>query len=185
MKLLTEMDLLLAVKDISEDNVKKYLPYLNKIFDKYEINTKLRLAHYIAQVGHESLNFSKCVEMGNDKYFLMYESGQVAKNLGNTQPGDGKKFKGRGLIQITGRWNYTACGKYLGIDLVNKPELLEVPEYAVESSGWFWKLHNVNKYADLDNIELVTKAINGGLNGLDDRKKRLVNSRLMADMFFS
>lgn len=93
------------------------------------------------------------------------------KQLGNTQPGDGWKFRGRGLKQITGRANYRDCGKALGLDLETSPDLLLTPENAARSAGWFWSAKGLNAIADTGNVEAMTRRINGGLNGIDDRKK--------------
>lgn len=94
------------------------------------------------------------------------------KNLGNTQPGDGALFIGRGLKQLTGRANYRACSRDLHGDdrLLTHPELLEEPEAAAESAVWFWASHQLNRLADADNISAVTSVVNGGQNGLTDRK---------------
>ena len=91
------------------------------------------------------------------------------KDLGNTQPGDGWKFRGRGLIQITGRANYTRCGSALGVYLLDQPELLERPDLACESAAWFWETHGCNELADKNDLLGVTKRVNGGTNGLDER----------------
>lgn len=102
----------------------------------------------------------------------IYGGAWGGKNLGNTQPGDGWKFRGRSLIQVTGRSNYEACGKALGLDLINHPELLERPENAARAAAWFWSSKGLNKLADNDNIKAITAVINGGDNGLTDRIKR-------------
>lgn len=91
------------------------------------------------------------------------------KKLGNTQPGDGFRFIGRGLKQLTGRDNYTRCGKALTLDLVNQPELLEQPPAAALSAGWFWGTNNLNDLADAGNFELLTRKVNGGTLGLSER----------------
>ncbi|GKX50596.1 endolysin [Budvicia aquatica] len=91
---------------------------------------------------------------------------------GNTAPGDGWKYRGRGLKQITFKDNYTHCGKALGIDLIANPELLERDEYAARSAGWYWKARNLNQYADANDFTRLTYMINGGYNGIDDRRER-------------
>lgn len=90
---------------------------------------------------------------------------------GDEASGEGWKFRGRGLIQVTGKTNYTACGQFLKIDLTQTPEYLETLPGAVDSAVWFWQLHNLNQYADLDDIKTITKKINGGYNGLEERTK--------------
>lgn len=102
----------------------------------------------------------------------IYGGAWGATNLGNTQPGDGWKFRGRGLMQITGRANYAACGKALGIDLLASPELLEQPATAARAAAWFWTSRGLNALADADDIAGITRKINGGTNGLDDRRAR-------------
>lgn len=100
---------------------------------------------------------------------------QIANNvyagrMGNTAPGDGWKYRGRGLIQLTGKNNYRLCGEALGLDLLGRPELLEELEHACMAAGWFWKSNGLNELADKGDIEGITLRINGGLNGLSDRK---------------
>lgn len=123
------------------------------------------LAAYMAQVAHESDNFNTAEEYASG---AAYEG---RKDLGNTQPGDGKKYKGRGYIQLTGRGNYQKAGDALGIDLVNNPELAEEPENAAAISVWFWKSKVRPQVPDFMDTERVTKVVNGGFNGLTDRLK--------------
>ena len=100
-------------------------------------------------------------------------------DLGNTQPGDGRRFKGRGLIQITGRSNYTACSLGLGLGnaLINQPDLLERSDLAARSAGWFWNSRNINRFADRDDLNSVTRTINGGLTNIEDRALRLSRAK--------
>lgn len=123
------------------------------------------LASFLAQTKHESDKFNSIVEKGSDKYFDKYEPGtELAIKLGNTQKGDGKKFKGRGYIQITGRSNYRQVGNALGLDLLNNPELLETPENAAKASIWWWK-NNVRKRLpnnDFSNNYAVSGLVNRG-----------------------
>ncbi|MGB4440272.1 MAG: glycoside hydrolase family 19 protein [Sedimentibacter sp.] len=167
---MTEKELKMAMPGITVKNLKKYLPVLNSVLSDYGINTPIRLAHFLAQIGHETLSFYYYREIGSG---IAYE---CRKDLGNTQKGDGVKFKGRGAIQITGRSNYLEVSKFLFGDdrLLNNPELLELPEFGIKAACWFWTKHNLNKYADEDNIIKITKKINGGINGLKDRKERLL-----------
>jgi putative chitinase len=90
--------------------------------------------------------------------------------LGNTEPGDGWRFRGRGLIQTTGRKNYATCGAGIGLDLISNPDLLLEPEHAAASAGWFWSSRGLNRFADAGDLEGCTKKVNGGLKGLDDRR---------------
>lgn len=148
-------------------NADVFVPHLNKTMERYEINTRPRIAMFIAQLAHESGSFRYTQEIASG---AAYEG---RKDLGNTEPGDGKRFKGRGLIQCTGRDNYRACSKALfGNDvLLTTPQLLETPQYACLSAGWYWEKRNLNIYADKGAIKTVTVRINGGLNGYDDRKE--------------
>lgn len=149
----------------------QYLDALNDLFEKGGVNTVNRIAGFLSQIGVESGEFRYVRELGNNAYFDKYDTGSLAKRLGNTpeKDGDGAKYKGRGLIQITGLANYKACGKALGIDLVNKPELLEQPKYAVASAGWYWNARNINAACDADDIVRITKLVNGGTNHLAER----------------
>lgn len=136
---------------------------LNAAMAEFSINTPARQASFIAQLAHES---------GQFRYVRELASGQAYEgraDLGNTFAGDGVRFKGRGLIQITGRANYAACGKALGLDLAMYPELLEQPLYACRSAAWFWKSHGLNEIADAGDQVKITRRINGGVNGLAER----------------
>ena len=154
---------------------KKYRTLLSN----YGINTPLRLAHFFAQLDHESGGFKILKERGNDAYFQKYE---FRKNLGNTQKGDGLRFKGRGFIQITGRYNYTVLSKDTRIDYLNNPHWLEREADAMVSACWFWNKHKLNKYADQDNIDAISDLINkgkltknyGDANGFTDRANKLI-----------
>ncbi|HET6421539.1 MAG TPA: glycoside hydrolase family 19 protein [Geobacteraceae bacterium] len=140
----------------------------------YSINTPLRMAHFLAQVGHESGELRYCEEIASGDAY------EGRKDLGNTQPGDGRRFKGRGLIQLTGRANYIAYGKARGIDYTTDQGaklLADDPETAVDVACWFWTTHNLNAFADKDDIITITKRINGGLNGLDNRKANLERTK--------
>ncbi|KJZ41308.1 glycoside hydrolase family 19 protein [Pseudomonas fluorescens] len=146
---------------------------LNLAMDRFQINTRLRMAAFIAQVGHESGQFQYVKELGGDQYLSKYDTGTLAKRLGNTPEadGDGQKYRGRGLIQITGHDNYLACSKALFGDarLLRTPALLEQAEWACKSAAWFWNSRNLNAPADAGDFELITRRINGGLNGLAER----------------
>ncbi|BFT62378.1 glycoside hydrolase family 19 protein [Pseudomonas moorei] len=146
---------------------------LNQAMDRFQINTRLRMAAFIAQVGHESGQFRYVQELGGDQYLSKYDTGPLAKRLGNTPEadGDGQKYRGRGLIQVTGHANYLACSKALFGDdrLLRAPELLEQAEWAAKSAAWFWNSRNLNALADVADISGITRRINGGLNGLAER----------------
>ncbi|WP_350404364.1 glycoside hydrolase family 19 protein [Pseudomonas sp. W17] len=151
-----------------------FVPALNAAMSKYAIITRLRMAAFIAQIGHESGQLQYVRELGGDQYLSKYDTGSLAKRLGNTPEvdGDGQKYRGRGLIQVTGRTNYEACSEALFSDarLLNTPELLETPVYAALSAGWFWQKAGLNTLADKGDFLTITKRINGGTNGLADRE---------------
>jgi putative chitinase len=145
-----------------------FLDPINQTFQKFLINTPERQSAFLAQIGHESGGLIYTKEIwGPTTAQMRYEE---RKDLGNTVAGDGKKFMGRGLIQITGRANYDKVGKALGIDLISNPVLLEQPLTASLSAGWFWKTHGLNELADKGDFIGITKRINGGTNGLADRQ---------------
>lgn len=150
----------------------QFLRQINEAMDEFEINTPDRESAFLAQIAHES---------GELRYVHELASGEAyegREDLGNTEPGDGIRFKGRGLIQITGRANYRACGDALGSDFVSQPELLERPDFASRSAGWFWKTHGLNGLADNGAFEVITRRINGGLNGYADRQAYLRRAKL-------
>lgn len=187
----------------SEENIRKYLDALNSQLPKFGINTALRVAHFIAQIAHESGSFKYNTENLNysekalgavfAKYFPSEElargyarqpekiANRVYANRmknGDEASGDGWKFRGRGLIQLTGRDNYTQCGFTLKLDLINHPELLANDSKAVvDAAAWFWNLRELNSLADQDDIKRITKLINGGYNGLEDREAYLVRAK--------
>lgn len=146
----------------------KWLPAIQAACDKYQINSRLRVAAFLAQIGHESGHLVYVREIwGPTAQQRGYEG---RKDLGNTQSGDGFLFRGRGLIQITGRANYAAMGQALGLPLLAHPELLEQPANAAMSAGRFWSSHGLNPLADAGDFLTITRRINGGTNGLADRQ---------------
>lgn len=156
------------VKAIVRPNGKReliegFVEYFNKHAETFGVNNYLRTVHFVAQCAHESAYFNTMEE---------YASGAAYEgraDLGNTQRGDGKRYKGRGYIQITGRSNYRRYGKIIGYDLENNPELAEDTEISVLISLAYWQKNGLNDFADADNIKTITKRINGGYNGLQDR----------------
>ena len=145
-----------------------FVSVLNTAMNRYGIVGTPRAAAFIAQVGHESGQLQWVREIwGPTAQQAGYEG---RADLGNTVKGDGSKYRGRGLIQITGRANYAACGEALGLDLLSKPELLEQPQYAAMSAAWFWSTRGLNTLADQSEFVKITRRINGGLNGLADRQ---------------
>jgi putative chitinase len=137
--------------------------YMTDALVKYNITTKNRVMYFLGQAAHETAGFRTLVE---------YASGAAyngRKDLGNTQPGDGPRFKGRGIFQITGRANYRTYGKKLGLDLEGNPVLAADPKVAVLTACEYWADHGLNALADAGDIKAITKRINGGYNGLNDR----------------
>lgn len=154
---------LLKIMPHAKSRVQDFLEPLNAAMREFHINTPVRQAAFLAQIAHESGELRYVEEIASG---IAYE---YRKDLGNTQPGDGMKFKGRGLIQITGRNNYHECGKALGVDLITNPELLETNDLACRSAAWFWASRGLNDLADRGDFERITKRINGGLNGYQER----------------
>lgn len=147
----------------ARSRVETFLVPLNDAMEDYDINTPRRAAAFLAQIAHESGELRYVEEIASGKAY----EGRL--DLGNTEPGDGVRFKGRGLIQCTGRANYEKCGAELGLDLITEPELLSEPGNAARSAAWFWRAHGCNELADADNFRKITRTINGGLNGQADR----------------
>lgn len=169
----TEADIIKLAKNPKREFLPGLVAGFQRELPRYEINTGLRVSHFMAQCAHECDNFRTMQE---------YASGDAYEGrttLGNTQPGDGRRYKGRGIIQLTGRANYRTYGGYLGLDLENNPELAAIPENAVKVACEYWKRttrNNVtmNQLADADDINQITRRINGGINGLTDRQAKLV-----------
>ena len=158
----------------AKEDIDAIAPMIGRTLTKRAIDTPLRQAHFMAQIGHESgeLRFKEEIASGQ-----AYEG---RRDLGNTEPGDGRRFKGRGLIQLTGRANYAAYGKSIGREtqLLENPHIVaEDPELCVDVAGWYWEKRRLNQLADNDDLEAVTRRINGGLNGLADRRRLLGRSR--------
>jgi putative chitinase len=180
----------------------KWLEPLKETFEKYQINTPRRQACFLGQTMHESgsfkftrenLNYSAKALMATwpSRFPDLETASQFERQpekiankvysgrMGNTEDGDGAKYIGRGLIQVTGKENYTHCGEALDIDLIANPQLLEEPRYAALSAGWFWNKKGLNALADegtSNSFEVMTKRINGGLLGLDDRKSKMIEA---------
>jgi putative chitinase len=174
----------------------KWLEPLLETFEKYDISTPKRQAYFIGQCMHESGGFKQLKENLNysakglmatwpSRFPDMDTAEKFERNpekiankvyagrMGNTEDGDGAKYIGRGLIQLTGKENYANCGNAIGVDLVANPDLLSTPQYAALSAGWFWNKKGLNAFADADDIDTITKRINGGLIGLNDRKAKV------------
>jgi putative chitinase len=180
---------------IAPAKAEEWIDAINQTFEYFDISTPEQQASFLGQCGHESAGFTALVENLNyraeslckvwTKRFPTLESAQpyhrnpeaianhvYANRMGNgdEQSGDGWAYRGRGLIQLTGRDNYRACGEALGVDLESDPDLVSTPQFAALSAGWFWSTHGLNRIAE--DIVAVTKKINGGTHGLDDRVAR-------------
>ena len=165
---MTKQQLLEAIPGISHAPIDKYLPFIQAAMDEFEINTKLRIAAFLAQIVHETLAFQFLREIWGPTEAQKRYEGRL--DLGNTTVGDGKRFKGRGAIQLTGRKNYKIYGDQLGLPLETNPDLAASPEVAFRIAGAFWRDHELNELADQSRFELITRRINGGLNGLAERR---------------
>jgi putative chitinase len=179
----------------------KWLEPLKETFEKYGIDTTKRQAAFIGQCMHESggfkllqenLNYSAKALMATwpsrfpteeianeyarqpEKIANKVYGGRMGNDVESS--GEGWKYRGRGIKQLTGKENYERCGSVLGVDLVSNPDLLLDPKYATLSAGWFWNKHNLNDLADKGDIETMTKRINGGLLGLDARKAAIAKA---------
>lgn len=150
---------------------------MNEFFPAYEITTELRIEHFLAQALHESDGFRTLQEYASGDAY------DTRTDLGNTKArdGDGRRFKGRGIFQTTGRTNYAAAGKYMGFDAIAHPEWLAQPRYAVWSACIYWKSRKLNALADKDDVKAITRKINGGYNGLEDRIRYLAKCRAVID----
>ena len=159
---------LLQILPNAGQSVGVYVPVLNVAMGHYQIVGAKRVAAFIAQIGHESGQLKYVKEIwGPTAAQAKYEG---RKDLGNTVVGDGTKYRGRGLIQITGRANYMTCGEGLGLDLIKQPELLEKPQHACMSAAWFWATKGLSTLADAGQFDKITQRINGGQNGAADRQ---------------
>lgn len=146
-------------------------PVFAKTLDAYAINTKLRIAHFMGQVTHECAGFRTTEEFASGSAY------EYRLDLGNINEGDGRKYKGRGLIQLTGRDNYKRAGIALELPLVDEPILAAEPVISLKIACYYWKDRNVNSAADSDDLIKVTRLINGGLNGIDDRRVYLKKAK--------
>ena len=182
-------------EDTDDFVLEKFVDPINKVIEEFEINTPQRLSMFLAQIGHESAGLTRLHENLNykaarltqifPKYFRDVDPNEYANNPekianrvycnrmgnGNEASGDGYRFRGRGAVQLTGRSNYVACGEDLEVDLINNPDYLETPEGAIRSAAWFWDQHDLNDWADKGDVATVSKKINGGTIGLEERKE--------------
>lgn len=171
-----------AAVGCSKERAALLTPHLNEVCEAYQINTPQRIAAFLAQIGHESGSFRWLKEVWGPSAAQATYEGRA--NLGNTQPGDGARFMGRGLIQTTGRFNYAKLRDRLrqrlgdAPDFEATPEVVEEPRWAAWSAADFWDMNGLNSFADAGAFETITKRINGGYNGLEDRKARWERAKL-------
>ena len=178
---------MVAVMRCSDATARLWADPINAACDRYQINTALRLAAFLSQIGHESGRLSRVVENLNysaeglqKTWPALFDAKLAAEyarqperianavynaRMGNTAPGDGWKYRGRGLIQITGKSNYIACGAALGMDLLTTPSLLETPKGAALSAAWYWDSRFLNALADAGDIQNIGSLINTGRRG--------------------
>jgi len=140
-----------------------FLPALAEALPRYQINTTARVAAFLAQIGHESEGLHWLVEIWGPTPAQQRYEGRL--DLGNIMPGDGLRYRGRGLLQLTGRANYRKAGRELGQDFEGTPQLVAVPKWAVETACLFWRDHGLSAMADAGDFQRITETINGGLNG--------------------
>ena len=195
---------LLTELGVRESDADKYLSSLNLLMKEYQIDTELRVAHFLAQVLHESVHMKAVQENLNyseqallqvfGKYFTSSQAKAYARKPkmiasrvyggrmgnGDESTGDGWRYRGRGLIQLTGKSNYQKFSEWIGDDVVAQPDLVAT-DYAVHSAVYYWTSNDLNRYADQDDVKKITRAINGGLNGLADRNAILDHAKQLLD----
>ncbi|PPI99562.1 hypothetical protein C5E51_36140, partial [Nocardia nova] len=165
-----------ALPGADQANVTTWLPDINSAMQSAGIDTPQRAAAFLAQVGQETAGFATLTEYSDGSDY----NGRA--DLGNTQPGDGPRYKGRGGLQLTGRHNYERASQALGVDFVNHPELVADPKYAFATAAWYWNTHNLNAAADNAHpqdpasIDPVSRIINGGSNGRDVRREHFIQA---------
>lgn len=160
-----------SIHELSRERAAELLAPVRLMLHEADAETPERTAMMLAQVAHESCGLTVCVEQDSG---AAYE-GRV--DLGNLRHGDGVRYKGRGWIQLTGRANYHDAGLALGLPLEDLPDLAAQVEVAARVAAWYWRTHHLNEPTDRGDIEGATRKINGGLNGIDDRRRRWAHAR--------
>ncbi len=173
---------------LTEENIKELYPRvseveklteaLNNTFEQYQINNWLRIAAFLARISHECSDFTVFSEIWNNnptqRNYDIQSGSKLSLNLGNTQVGDGMKFRGRGAVQLTGKFNYKKYSLYKKIDFVGNPDLLSSYPFNIDVAGWYWYNNNLNYFSDKGDLKTIVLRINGGLNGYEDTKIRYV-----------
>lgn len=169
--------LLAAMPGLTTAKAQQYVELNNQAMIEFQITNINRAQHWLSQVGHESMSLRYLEELASGSAY------EGRADLGNTQPGDGRRYKGRGPIQVTGRYNYTKAAVALKLDLVAHPELASEPRHAFRISAWWWSQAGCNQIADggPGAVQALTRRINGGLNGLADRQSRYNRVRGLGD----
>ena len=170
-KLISLRDFDKALPYASQTDILTYWLPIADAFEEFQINTSARIEAFLGQIAHESGSLQYAEEIASGEAY------EGREDLGNTQPGDGERYKGRGLIQLTGRANYRKFSEILDLDLEENPELAKEPTVAARIAGAYWKTHGLNELADRGNHTQITRKINGGLNGWEDRKANLKNAK--------
>lgn len=150
-----------------------YYPFLAAAMTEFNINTGLRAAAFLAQLAHESGEFRYMQEIASGSAY------EGREDLGNVEPGDGERFKGRGPLQLTGRDNYKSYGEALGVDLISNPTRAADPDVGFRIAGRYWSINSCNELADNQDFTTITRRINGGLNGLADRQKYYARAKVI------
>lgn len=200
---ISEQQLKQCMPNARESAIDSFLPGLNQAMGEFRINTPMRIAAFLAQIGHESGQLTAMVEStfysSPDRLKKLFPSKFLSEKEavpyvrdpmrcanriyagkngnGGESSGDGWKYRGRGLVQLTGKANYAECGKALGIDLVSDPDLLLDPSVSARSAAWFWNRKGCNELADVGMFGAITHKINGGYNGAQDRLSLYVLSK--------
>jgi predicted chitinase len=160
-----------------------YLEPLNSAMAEFEVNTPKRAAAFLAQIALESGELRRWEEATEGHAYEPTSTDpgdqRRARNLGNTEPGDGARFKGRGPIQLTGRFNYRLAGRALEVPLDANPTLAATPTVGFRVAGWFWRSHNCNEFADADDFRRITRTINGGYTDQERRERYWATAKLV------
>lgn len=163
--LISKKQLLEVMPQAAQENIDKYHEPLNDAMREFEIDTPLRISAFIAQIAHETLSLKYDEEIASGEAY------EGREDLGNVNPGDGRRYKGRSLIHLTGRANYEKYGRILGVKLEAHPKRAKEPEISARIAGLYWDRNGLNQLADQERFKDITLKINGGYNGLSDREK--------------